>query len=83
VTTLVHPPYSPDVAPADVYLFSPLKSVLKGRRFCDATDIIKNEKEELKRLSQNGFQDVSNTLTVAGRRVFLQKRTILKKICLK
>ena len=26
-------------------------------RFCDATDIIKNATEELKRLSQNGFQE--------------------------
>jgi hypothetical protein len=30
---------------------------MKGRRFCDATDIIKNTTEELKRLSQNGFQE--------------------------
>jgi len=59
VTTLEHPPCSSDLAPTDVYLFSRLSSALKGRRFCDATDIVKNEKEELKRLSQNGFQDVS------------------------
>ena len=32
---------------------SSLKSALKERRFCDATDIIKNATEELKRLSQN------------------------------
>jgi hypothetical protein len=32
---------------------------VKGRGFCDATDIIKNAKEELKRLSQNGFQECS------------------------
>ena len=56
VTTLQHPPYSPDLAPADFYLFPGLKSALMGRRFCDATDIIKNQTEELKRLSQNGFQ---------------------------
>jgi hypothetical protein len=30
---------------------------LKGRRFCDATDIIKNATEELKRVSQNRFQE--------------------------
>ena len=33
------------------------ESALKGWRFCDATDIIKNATEELKRLSQNGFPD--------------------------
>jgi hypothetical protein len=30
---------------------------LEGRRFCDVTDIIKNAMEELKMLSQNGFQE--------------------------
>jgi hypothetical protein len=34
-----------------------MKSALKGRRFCDATDIIKNATEELKMVSQNGFQE--------------------------
>jgi hypothetical protein len=33
-----------------------MKSALKGERFCDA-DIIRNATEELKRLSQNGFQE--------------------------
>ena len=64
VTSLEHNPYSPNMAPADFYLVPPLKSALEGRH-CDANDIIKDEREELKRLSQN----VSNTLTVAGRSV--------------
>jgi hypothetical protein len=44
------------LAPTDFYLFSSLKSALKGRRFRYATEKIKNAVEELKRLSQNGFQ---------------------------
>jgi len=28
-----HPPYSPDLAPADFFLFSKLKTTLKGRSF--------------------------------------------------
>ena len=28
---------------------------MKRRRFCDATDVIKNATEELEGLSQNGF----------------------------
>jgi hypothetical protein len=51
-----HPQYSPDLTAANFYLFPKMKSALKGRRFCDATDIIKNATEELKRLSHNGFQ---------------------------
>ena len=34
-----------------------MKSVQKERRFFDATDVIKNGAEELKRLSQNDFQE--------------------------
>ena len=55
VTTLELPPYSPDLTGADFYLFPRLNSVLRGRLFCDPTDIIKNVTEELKRLSQNGL----------------------------
>jgi hypothetical protein len=51
VTTLEHPTYYRDLAPADFYLFPGLKSSLKGWRFCDATGVIKNATEELKRLS--------------------------------
>jgi len=59
VPTLKHTPpqYSPGRAPADFYLFPQLKSSLQVQRFCDATDIIKNVMEELKRLSKNGFQE--------------------------
>jgi histone-lysine N-methyltransferase SETMAR len=28
-----HPPYSPNLAPSDFYLFKDLKKVLRGRRF--------------------------------------------------
>jgi len=69
VTTLELPPYSPDLAPADFYLFPQLKSALKVQHFYDATDIIKNMTEELKRLSQMASRNVSNTFTVAGRSV--------------
>ena len=50
VTTLEHPPHSPDLVPVEFYLFLRLKLALKGQCFCDATGIIKNATEELKRL---------------------------------
>jgi len=52
VTTLVHPAYFPHLAPADYYLFSRPKSTLKGRRFCDATNILKYATAELKRFAR-------------------------------
>jgi len=51
VTADVHPPYFPNLAPNDSYLFSQMKSALKGRQFCGASEIIKNATEELKWLS--------------------------------
>jgi hypothetical protein len=57
VTTTQNPKFSSDKAAPDFYLLPRLKSALKGGSFCDATDIIKNATEELKRLSQNGFQE--------------------------
>jgi histone-lysine N-methyltransferase SETMAR len=56
LATLEHPPHSPDLAPADFYLYARLKSTLKGLRFGDATDIIKNATEKQEGLLQNGFQ---------------------------
>jgi hypothetical protein len=69
VTTVEYPSYSPDLSAADFYLFSPLKSALKGRRFCDASDIIENATEELKSFHKIASIYVSNAFTVAGRSV--------------
>jgi hypothetical protein len=74
VKTLERPPYSPDPAPGDFDLFLRLKSTLEGRCFGDATDV-KNATEELKRFSQNGFQESFQHLYV-----YLHNGTSLKKI---
>ena len=51
VTTLGHSQNSPDLVPADFYLFPTLKPAMKRWRFYDATDITKNAMKELKMLS--------------------------------
>jgi transposase len=51
VTTLNLLPYYPGLAAAEFYLLPRLKSALKGRPFCDPTDIIKFGTDELTRLS--------------------------------
>ena len=56
VITLEHPPNSPDLTVADIYLFPRLKLALKGGCL-DAFDFNKNAILELKRLSQNYFQE--------------------------
>jgi hypothetical protein len=52
-----HPPYSPNMAPADFYLYPRLKLAMKRRRFCEATEINKNATEELRSVPQNCFQE--------------------------
>ena len=65
VTTLTHPPHSPDLAPADFYMFPRLKSALKVRCISHATDI-KNAMVELNRVSQNGYQECLQQLIAQG-----------------
>ncbi|GBN54598.1 hypothetical protein AVEN_41701-1 [Araneus ventricosus] len=57
VSTLEYPPYSPDIAPTDFYLFPRLKMKLKEHRFVDSDEVIENATKELKNLSKNGFQE--------------------------
>ena len=57
MTTPEQIPNCPDLAASDFYLYPRLKSALKGGRFYDGHDVIKNATKELKRLSQNGFQE--------------------------
>jgi transposase len=38
--SLEHPPYSPDLAPTDYYLFPRLKKQLKGRHFSSDAEVI-------------------------------------------
>lgn len=54
VTTPEHPLYTPDLAPADLFLFPQLK-MLKDEPFAGAEVVKQNATEQLKELSQNEF----------------------------
>jgi transposase len=49
-------PYSPDLAPAEFFLFSKLKSTLKGRRFDTIDEIQKNSTNELFAIPKEAFK---------------------------
>jgi hypothetical protein len=52
-----HPPYFPDLAPCDFFLFPNMKLKLKGRRF-DTTEEIQAESQRvLDTLKEKGFQE--------------------------
>jgi len=52
-----HPPYSPDLAPADFFLFPKLKTTLKGRLFQTIEEIQENATRELRAITESAFQE--------------------------
>ncbi len=55
VTVIDHPPYSPDLAPADFFLFPRLKIALKGTRFEDLDDIQESVTTTLQTIPAEAF----------------------------
>ena len=47
ITQVTQPPYSPDLAPCDFWLFPKLKSPLKGKRFQTIDEIRENTTGQL------------------------------------
>ena len=50
------PPYLPDMAPADFFLFPKLKLPFRGTRFQSIEDIKENSRRELKSIPENTFK---------------------------
>jgi transposase len=57
ITVMEHPPYSPDLAPCDFYLFPNIKSVLKGTQFLSVEDVKVKTTEILNSLTENDMQN--------------------------
>lgn len=55
VVVLDHPPYSPDLAPADFWLFPKLKLAMKGHRYSSIRDIQTSVTEVLEGIPKNTF----------------------------
>ena len=52
---LPHPPYSPDFAPSDYFLFPNMKTWLGGRRFSSNEEIIAATNEHFEGFDKNYF----------------------------
>jgi len=52
ITVLEHPPYSPDLAPYDFYIFPKIKSVLKGTHFVSVENVKAKTVEILNSLTE-------------------------------
>jgi len=56
MAVIPHPPYSPDLAPCDFFLFPKMKLKLKERRF-DTTEIQAESQRVLDTLIERDFQE--------------------------
>jgi len=52
-----HPPYSPDLTPADFLLFPKPKTTLKGSHFQTIEEIQENAIRELRTIAESAFQE--------------------------
>jgi histone-lysine N-methyltransferase SETMAR len=58
IETVPHPPYSPDLAPCDFYLFSHLKSDIRGQRFSTDNELNTAVQGSLQRMSNKSLHHV-------------------------
>jgi len=57
ITVMPQPPYSPDLAPCDFFLFQKTKSAMKGRHFESTEDIQRSVTQALNDILQAAFQE--------------------------
>ena len=57
ITVLEHPPYSPDLAPCNFYLFLQIKSVLKGTHFLSVENVKAKTAEILNNLTEHDLRN--------------------------
>jgi len=57
MTVCAHPPYSPDLAPCDFWIFPKVKMAMKGKRFESIQDIEAATTAQLKTLTKEDFQN--------------------------
>ena len=61
IVQLRQPPYSPDIAPCDFWMFPKLKMALNGKRFDDIETVQSNATRELKAIPKSAFEDCFKT----------------------
>jgi hypothetical protein len=60
ITVITQPPYSPDLAPSDFWLFPTLNIGLKGAHFAAMEDIKSSAMAELQTIPKGAFPGASN-----------------------
>jgi hypothetical protein len=55
ILVVTQPPYSPDLAPSDLWLFSTLEMAVRGTRFATMADMKWNATTELRKVPKEAF----------------------------
>ena len=55
IEVLIHPPYSPDLAPSDFHLFGPVKEHMRGQKFADENEVMEVVQSWLKATPKSFF----------------------------
>ncbi len=64
IKILEHPPYSPDLAPCDYFLFPKLKSLLRGHRFQSLEDMKTGVLRTLRSISADDFGEAITSMPI-------------------
>ena len=67
MTVIPHPPYSPDLAPCDFFLFPRMKGQMKGTSFADVSEVKKKTLLVLNNISTEEFQKLAQVYRVKRR----------------
>ena len=63
---LLHPPYSPDLAPSDNWLFADLKRIFQGKRFGSSEEVILETEAYFEPKTNCSTKKASNFLRSVG-----------------
>jgi hypothetical protein len=77
-----HPPYSPDLAPCNFFLFPRLKSTLKGKGFQDVTEIQLRTTRQFQPFPNKPTRHALKTERIAGVTAYNLEGRTLKEITL-
>jgi [histone H3]-lysine36 N-dimethyltransferase SETMAR len=77
---LPQPPYSPDLAPSDLFLFANLKKMLAGKKFSTNDEVITETEAYFEAMSKSYYKNGIEKLYVCYNRCIVSNKNILKNI---
>ena len=79
IEVLGHPPYSPDLATCDFFLFPTLKKILRGRQFDDVADLQRAMQSAIASLGPSAYKNCFYSWVKRCKSAFHSKGSTLKR----